>query len=128
VTSSRSESCRSSAFGLNFNDIVIAPEIGGVRRVQRVLRRSGNRTLRIFFSADLRSDEQQVYLNELKTHGASFEHATDVLVAVDAPAEANFEAIVAALDRGEAKRELDFETCEERVPGSFDDDRASSAA
>lgn len=78
------------AFGLNFNDIVVAPEIGGVRHVQRVLRRSGNRTLRIFFSADLRRDEQQVYLDELKTHGASFERATDVMVAVDAPPESNF--------------------------------------
>jgi Domain of unknown function (DUF4265) len=117
------------AFGLNFGDIVVAPDIGGVRHVQRVVRRSGHRTVRIVFSADLQREEQQVYLHELRTHGATFERATDRMVAVDASPEADYEAILAPLYRGEATGALAFETCEERVPGRFEDDaRESSAA
>jgi hypothetical protein len=117
------------AFGLNFGDIVIARETGGQRQVQRVVRPSGHRTLRIVFSAGLGADQQEVYFAELRTHGGTFERATDRMVAVDAPPAANFDATMATLVRGEAKGELVFETCEERAPGSFDDDaRASSAA
>ena len=109
------------ACGLNFGDVVLAPDRAGVREVQRVVRPSGHRTLRIVFGDHVSEPEQEHYLNAMREHGGSGERATARLVAIDAPPEADFETMVAVLTCCETMGELHFETCEARVPGSFDD-------
>ena len=109
------------AFGLNLGDVVRAPLAGRMREVEVVVRPSGHRTLRIMFGEHVTQAEQKRYLDALRELGGSFERGTKRLVAVDAPPDAKYDAMIALLDRWELHRELVFETCEQRVAGSFDD-------
>ena len=109
------------AFGLNFGDVVAAPEVNGLRQVERVVRPSGHRTLRIAFGEHVSEAEQELYLNAMREHGGSYERGTARIVAIDVPPAADFETMVAILTRCETMGELHFETCEARAPGSFDD-------
>jgi hypothetical protein len=65
--------------------------------------------------------EQRLYLDALHRQGGTFERGTKRLVAIDVAPDADFDAMLATLDRCEAAGELTFETCEARAPGSFDD-------
>lgn len=75
----------------------------------------------------LRAD-QQVHLDAVKNLGASFERATDRLVAVDIPPGASYEAIIALLTNLEAADVVAFETCEARRVGDFGADDQDVAA
>jgi hypothetical protein len=108
-------------FGLNFDDVVHAPQAGPLREVRAVVRRSGHRTLRVVFHAYLTREEQQVQLNVLNDFGGSFERGTDRLVAIDFPPGAAYDAMVALLTRLETDDKLVFETCETRNAEGFDD-------
>lgn len=109
------------AFGLNFDDIVRAPQQGPLREVRAVVRRSGHRTLRLVFHAHQAREHQQVQLDALKALGGSFERATDRLVAIDVPPGAAYDAVVALLTTLETEDKLVFETCEARSNEGFDD-------
>lgn len=115
------------AFGLNFGDVVRAPEIAGIREVRTVVRASGHRTLRIVFGDHVTQAEQRRYLDTLARLGGTHERATKLLVAVDVPPGADFDAMLVTLDRCEAEGELSYETCEARATGSFDDQTDSAA-
>ena len=116
------------AFGLNLGDVVRAPLAGRMREVEGVVRPSGHRTLRIMFGEHVTQAEQKRYLDALRELGGSFERGTKRLVAVDAPPDAKYDAMIALLDRWDLHRELVFETCEQRVAGSFDDGVVNDAA
>lgn len=116
------------AFGLNFGDIVLAPEIAGVREVQTVVRPSGHRTLRLVFGEQVTQAEQRLYLDALQKLGGTYERGTKRLVAIDVPPDADFDPMLVTLDRCEAAGEVTFETCEARVPGSFDDAAPADSA
>lgn len=76
----------------------------------------------------LRAD-QQVHLDAVKNLGASFERATDRLVAVDVPPGASsYEAIIALLTNLEAADVVTFETCEARRVDDFGVDDQDVAA
>jgi hypothetical protein len=109
------------AFGLNFDDVVHAPEDGEIREVRAVIRPSGHRTLRVVFHAHLTVDEQVVHLDTLKDLGGSFERATDRMVAIDVPPGAAYDAMVALLTKLETDDALVFETCEARNAEGFGD-------
>jgi hypothetical protein len=108
-------------FGLNFDDVVRAPQEGPLREVRAVVRRSGHRTLRLVFQAYQTREHQQVQLDALKALGGSFERATDRLVAIDVPPGAAYDAMLALLTALESEDMLVFETCEARSSGGFDD-------
>lgn len=116
------------AFGLNFGDVVLAPEIAGLREVQAVVRSSGHRTLRLVFGDHVTQPEQRLYLDALQKLGGTYERGTKRLVAIDVPPGADFDAMLVTLDRSEAAGELSFETCEARVTGSFDDAAQTDSA
>lgn len=109
------------AFGLNFDDVVHAPQAGPLREVRAVVRRSGHRTLRLVFHAHQTREHQQVPLDALNALGGSFERATDRLVAIDVPPVAAYDAMVALLTTLETEDKLVFETCEARSGEGFDD-------
>jgi len=108
-------------FGLNFDDVVHAPQEGPLREVRAVIRRSGHRTLRLVFHEHQTREHQQVQLDALKALGGSFERATDRLVAIDVPPGAAYEAMVALLTTLVTESKLVFETCEVRSNEKFDD-------
>lgn len=116
------------AFGLNAEDVVLAPRVGRMREVRSVVRPSGHRTLRILFDEDVPKTEQKLYFDRLRELGATFERGTKRLVAVDVPPQGQYDAIVEILTRCERFGELIFETCEARVPGSFESADDGAAA
>jgi uncharacterized protein DUF4265 len=111
------------AYDLNFLDVVEAvSEHEDLKPdVRRVVRRSGHRTLRVFFSKAVSSSERPALLETLKELGATFEGATESLFAIDIKADGSYDAVCERLYEWEKKGLLEYETCEARVPGSFDD-------
>lgn len=111
------------AYDLNFGDIVQAtadhPELKP--EVRCVVKRSGNRTLRVFFEKAATAKRQAQLLSTLKPLAVSYERATQHLVALDLEPEANVLQVRAVLDAWEQEGIGCYETCEARVPGSFDD-------
>lgn len=112
------------AYGLNCRDVVRAtadaenlkPEI------RKVVRRSGNQTLRVSFSGSKMPKEQQgTYIEAIEVLGAWVERATSTFICINVPPEASYAEVRAYLDQQEATGALSYETCEERAPGSFDD-------
>jgi hypothetical protein len=111
------------AYDINWGDIVrvdsddpkLKPE------VREVVKRSGNRTLRVFFNEELSEEEQDSILSSLQYLDVSWERATERLVAIDVHPEANYQAVCDKLWGLENQGILEYETCEARVPNSFDD-------
>jgi hypothetical protein len=111
------------AYDLNFLDVVEAvSEREDLKPdVRRVVRRSGHRTLRVFFSKAVTPSERTALLETVKEFGATFEGATESFFAIDVNADGNYEAVCGRLYEWEKNGLLEYETCEARVPGSFDD-------
>ena len=111
------------AYGLNWGDIVRAEarEPDFKPEVLSLITPSGNRTLRVYFKDKLSRQVQNDYLHSLKNLGFSFERATDMLVALDIEAGADYQAICNKIWELEQEGILEYETCEPRVQGSFDD-------
>lgn len=110
------------AYGLNYRDVVraIADDPSLKPQVKAVIRKSGHRTLRIIFLGDLKEEEQQPYLDQIRTFGASLERAHRTYLAIDIPPEGSYEDLASYLASLEDRKVLSYETCEEQVPGSFD--------
>ena len=111
------------AYGINFGDIVRAhsDDQGLKPEVREVVRPSGNRTLRVFFNETIDEHEQRTLLSSLKSLNVSWERATKRLVAIDVHPEADYQTVCDKLWSLEQQEILAYETCEARVPGSFDD-------
>ena len=111
------------AYNINWGDIVRAysddPELKP--EVREVVKCSGNKTLRVFFNEELGEEEQRSILSSLQHLDFSWERATKRLVAIDVHPGADYQAICDKLWELEQKEILAYETCEARVPGSFDD-------
>lgn len=114
------------AYNINYLDevLAIAAGPGMVPEVQRVVGRSGHNTLRVIF-IDLVPDLQRIeFLDSLADLHVSYEGATPKYFALDLEPEADVAAVRARLDQAEADGVLEYETCEEKSPDSFDDAEA----
>lgn len=111
------------AYNLNFGDTVWAPVPSpeSTPHVRAVVGRSGHRTLRVMFPAERPEAEVIQLLSSLKPLSVSFERASSHYYALDLTPEADITRVRAQLDEWEAQGLLDYETCEERLAGSFDD-------
>jgi hypothetical protein len=111
------------AYGLNCGDVVLAtPDAPDLKpEVRSVLRRSGNRTLRVSFCDRPSKEEQQPVMAVLESMGAELERATSQFVCISVPAAISLQAIRNYLVTQESAGTLEYETCEERTAGSFDD-------
>jgi|SRR5215204_1087771 len=111
------------AYGLNWGDVVltITPDPEQIPQVQKVLRPSGNRTLRIFFAKDMNRESQVEQLDRLKAYGLSYERATETLIALDVDSNSDYDTICNELWNLEQLGILEYETCEPRAEGRFDD-------
>jgi hypothetical protein len=111
------------AYGINYRDVVYAtsdaPDLKP--EIRNVVKRSGHQTLRIIFKSGISKDKQAPYLEYIRTAGASIERASESYLAIEVPPSAGWEELRAYLDRLKGQQVLEYETCEERVPGSFDE-------
>jgi hypothetical protein len=110
------------AYNLNFGDVVRAtadsPELKP--EVRSVARRSGNRTLRVIFMKEQSEATMLELLHSLKPMAVSFERANQRYFALDLEPEADIDRVRDVLDEWERQGWAEYETCEEKVPGSFD--------
>jgi hypothetical protein len=111
------------AYDLNFGDIVRATADGPELKpeIREVVKRSGNRTLRVFFSDILERQARLALLESLAPLAVSYEGATERLYALDLEPEADVTRVRGELDGWAEKGWLAYETCEARVAGGFDD-------
>jgi hypothetical protein len=110
------------AYGLNFGDVVLAVSEDESKKpqVRSVVRRSGHNTLRISFCDKLSEEEQKTIIAQLETMGGELERANSQFLSIDIPPVKDYDHIRSYLDAQEASGALEYETCEEKVPGSFD--------
>lgn len=109
------------AYGLNCGDVVRAttdePELKP--EVREIVRRSGNRTLRASFK--ISKEQQEPHVEAIESLGAWIERANPTFICINVPPEASYAKVLQYLERQEASAALEYETCEARVAGSFDD-------
>jgi hypothetical protein len=111
------------AYDLNFLDVVEARAEGPEMRptVRRVVRRSGHQTLRCCFNESALQEERLPLMMGLRALGATFEGASGSYFAIDVEPGGDYLAVREQLRAWEEQGLLSYETCEARVPGSFDD-------
>lgn len=117
------------AYNLNYGDVVeaIAERSDLKPAVLRVVERSGHQTLRVFFEEAVEENERIRLLNSLRELGVSYEGRSPRYFALDLAPGANLNDVRDRLDRWQISGFAAYETCEARVPGSFDD-KASDAS
>ena len=111
------------AYGINFGDIVEAtePRLDLKPIVRKIVRPSGNRTLRIYFSDGIDRESQIEFLEQLAVLGLNYERATGALIALDIHAGSDYGKVCDRLWALEQQGVLEYETCEPRAEGRFDD-------
>jgi len=112
------------AYDLNFGDVVRAvPESSDLKpEIREVVRRSGNRTLRVWFKKETVAEDRALeLLRSLKDKLVSFERATKYFFALDLEPKADITQVREVLDEWERLGWIHYETCEARVADSFDD-------
>jgi Domain of unknown function (DUF4265) len=111
------------AYDLNFHDVVEARATSAEEKpsILRVVERSGNRTLRVFFEDGVGEDERLARLQSLSPLHVSFERCSAQYFALDLESDADLSRVRAELAAWGAEGIASHETCEARVPGSFDD-------
>lgn len=110
------------AYDLNLGDVVraVEPDDESLAEIQSVVERSGNQTLRIIMQAKERTEE---ILADLESQGlgwTGFAKSFDGYIALNVPAELDYDAVCKRLASWQAEGILEHETCEARVEGSFD--------
>ncbi|HET8695966.1 MAG TPA: DUF4265 domain-containing protein [Gammaproteobacteria bacterium] len=73
--------------GVSLHDIVLAPRVRGIPTFERVLSKSGNRTVRILFNEPVATgNAPERVLRRLVSFGCAYEGADRTFVAVNIPA------------------------------------------
>jgi hypothetical protein len=117
------------AYDLNYRDVVhaVADDPRHNPIVRRVERRSGRRTLRVVFLKHVSEPHRTLLLKGLDRFGVTWEGADARLFSLDIPSESQYQPVCDQLWAWEEEGLLEYETCEARVPGSFDDAPDGSA-
>jgi Domain of unknown function (DUF4265) len=111
------------AYNLNYLDTVLATSERTDEHplVREVVKRSGHATFRVVFPDSVDLAERVRLLETLQDLGVTYEGAHSRLFSLDVPPGSDPQAVRKRLDRWEKNGYGEYETCEERVPGSFDD-------
>lgn len=111
------------AYDLNFLDVVYAVSEDPNHKpvVRRVERRSGHRTLRVLFPKLVSNSQRDMLLKGLDRFGVTWEGSDGRLFSLDIPTESQYQAVCDQLWAWEQAGFLEYETCEARMPGGFDD-------
>ncbi len=99
------------AYGLSFDDVVNAKEIGGQLIVQNVAERGGHSTYRLFLAQDVKRNGSRFYESwrPLEEIGVTYEQANDHLLAIDVPVSTDIYRAYELLQHGEEAGVWDFE-------------------
>jgi hypothetical protein len=110
------------AKGLSFGDVVSTRTRDGKEVVHGVSLHSGHPTYRAFVKApvEIGSSDFDRAWRPIQELGATYERATDHLIAIDVPSSADLDAVYALLESGEAAGVWNFEEghCERGSPTS----------
>lgn len=111
------------AYGLNYHDIVRATSDSDelIPEIIRLIEPSGYRTFRMFFQKQIDSDQRQETFDTLAELSVYYERATNNFFSLNMSPEGNYEAVNDKLEQLVQQNILEFETCEARTEGSFDD-------
>ena len=97
------------ACGVSYDDIVVAKPKDGLLIVQEVAERGGHSTYRVILNRYTTDDEFKAAWEKIESLGCTYERATERLLAIDVPPEADIYAVYAALEEGEKVGVWDFE-------------------
>lgn len=99
------------AYGVSFDDVLRAKQIGGQLLVQAVVERSGHSTYRVFLSQGVKHGDASFEQSWQPLHeiGVTYEQANDRLFAIDIPASTDIYRAYELLQRGEEAGVWDFE-------------------
>lgn len=111
------------AYGLNYDDVVRATADSESLKpeIRALVESSGHRTFRLFFNKELTREQQEDILDSFQVLHVSYERANDTYVVLDLTPEGSYSSVFDKLDGYEKQELLSFETCEQKIFGSFDD-------
>ncbi|MBE9537289.1 MAG: DUF4265 domain-containing protein [Proteobacteria bacterium] len=111
------------SYDLNRGDCVVAsPEPdGSIRNIRKVHGRSGNRTLRVLFAEKVPAKDMAKFIASFKGYGAESVQVNERFFSVDIPPTGDYDSLYLLLEEWETKGDIQYETCEAREEGSFDD-------
>jgi len=100
------------AYDLHFMDVVLAqaPSPDKKPEIINVVRRSGHRTLRVWFLPDFPANERQDLLVILNKWKGYYENADGQLFAIDVEPDGDYQAICDQLWEWEQEKKLVYET------------------
>lgn len=100
------------AFDLHFYDVVKAlPDKQGEKpRIRGVIRRSGHKTLRVIFPAEVSNEKRVEMLTFLRRWEGFYENADGILYAVDVEPDGDYQAVCDQLSAWEQQGLLWYET------------------
>ena len=111
------------AYDLNMGDRVLAtiqpPDL--IPRVQKVVAKSGHRTLRALLHENVDLGEWKKLIAGLSNYAAALIQVSDRFFAFDIPPTGDYDSLYLKLEDLEQLGILQYETCEARSEGSFDD-------
>jgi hypothetical protein len=97
------------AKGLSYGDTVRARTRDGILVFEEVVRRGGHSTYRVYAKSDRKSPAVLDVLRSLEKMHCDIEPATDKIVGVDVPPEADIYAVYRVLDEAEQAGILEFQ-------------------
>ncbi len=111
------------AYGLNFHDVVKATSESEelIPEIRELVELSGHRTFRVFFEKNIDRQKQEEVLNSMEDLTISYERANEIYLSLDMQPNGNYQAVFDRLAGFEKESILEFETCEAKIEGSFDD-------
>jgi len=111
------------AYGLNFQDIVKAtPDSKDqIPEISTIIKQSRHRTFRVFFTENIERKKQEEILNTMNDLTIYYERANEIYFSLDMQPNGNYQAVFDRLGEFEQEGILEFETCDAKVEGSFDD-------
>jgi hypothetical protein len=97
------------AYGVSYDDIVLARPKHEHLIFQGVETPSGHSTYRVILNPQTTEEKFKTVWKNIEPLGATYERATDRLIAIDVPPEADIDKIYAALEREEKANTWGFE-------------------
>lgn len=112
------------AYGVNFQDVVSvtpAKEEGGDPEIAALKEWGGHQTMRLFFADQITDEQQEQLIAILADNNIIHQRANKYLIAIDIPPGLDAGSVYDFLEDNSGDERFSFETCEERMPNSFDD-------
>jgi Domain of unknown function (DUF4265) len=97
------------AYGVSYDDVVIAKASHGQLVFQGVSQRGGHSTYRVILNGDTTNEEFEAAWQKLESLGCTYERAGDRLIAIDVPPETNIYEAYDVLQAGERTSIWGFE-------------------